>query len=310
MQRVGWWLALGQFMVRESLKRKYNKHQETIVLTNTASSTTHTLEIAAKTDPGILRSLNEDSIATVNDLGLLVLADGMGGYQSGDVASSLTTQIIVEGLARELQGKLNNGSDVATLVENVVKRANKAIYLEGQQSAQRVYNSQSQAMGSTLALLLFRNNQVTMAHVGDSRIYRLRANRLELMTHDHSLLQEQIDLGILSTDAAATSHNRHLVTRGLGLQDEVEVTLAEHEAVPGDIYLVCSDGLNDMVDNADIELVLNSLQANLPLAASQLVMIANDNGGEDNISVILAKVRSQTTPDAKKRGFFAWLFGR
>jgi len=138
----------------------------------------------------------------------------------------------------------------------------------------------------------------------------LRANRLELMTHDHSLLQEQIDLGILSTDAAASSHNRHLVTRGLGLQDEVEVTLAEHEAVPGDIYLVCSDGLNDMVDNADIELVLNSLQANLPLAASQLIMIANDNGGEDNISVILAKVRSQTTPDAKKNSFFAWLFGR
>ena len=123
-------------------------------------------------------------------------------------------------------------------------------------------------------------------------------------------MQEQIDLGILSTDAAATSHHRHLVTRGLGLQTEVEVTLDEHEAVPGDIYLVCSDGLNDMVDNADIELVLNSLQANLPLAASQLIMIANDNGGEDNISVILAKVRSQTTPDTKKNGFFVWLFGR
>jgi len=90
----------------------------------------------------------------------------------------------------------------------------------------------------------------------------------------------------------------------------VDVTLNEHEALPGDIYLVCSDGLNDMVDNADIELVLNSLQANLPLAASQLVMIANDNGGDDNISVILAKVSSQTTPDAKKNGVLSWLFGR
>ena len=275
-----------------------------------APSTSLSLEIAAKTDPGILRSLNEDSIATVNDLGLLVLSDGMGGYQSGDVASRLTTQIIVDGLTRELQGKPNNGSDVATVVEDVVKRANHAIYLEGQQRAQRVHNSHDQAMGSTLALLLFRNNRVTLAHVGDSRIYRLRANRLELMTHDHSLLQEQIDQGILSAEAAATSHNRHLVTRGLGLQAEVEVTLDEREALPGDIYLVCSDGLNDMVDNTDIELVLDSLQANLPLAASQLVMIANDNGGDDNISVILAKVRSQTTPDAKKNGFFAWLFGR
>ncbi len=279
-------------------------------MTNTASSRSLSLEIAAKTDPGVLRSMNEDSVATVDDLGLLVLSDGMGGYQAGDVASRITTQVIVEGLTQELRGKLDNSADVASVVENVIKRANKAIYLEGQQRAQRDHNIQTQAMGSTLALLLFRNNRVTMAHVGDSRIYRLRANRLELMTHDHSLLQEQIDQGILSTDAAATSHNRHLVTRGLGLQAEVEVTLDEREVLPGDIYLVCSDGLNDMVDNADIELVLNSLQANLPLAASQLIMIANDNGGEDNISVILAKVGIQTTPDAKKNGFFAWLFGR
>lgn len=279
-------------------------------MTNTASSRSLSLEIAAKTDPGVLRSMNEDSIATVDDLGLLVLSDGMGGYQAGDVASRITTQVIVEGLTQELRGKLDDSADVATVVENVIKRANKAIYLEGQQRAQRVHNIQTRTMGSTLALLLFRNDRVTMAHVGDSRIYRLRANRLELMTHDHSLLQEQIDQGILSTDAAATSHNRHLVTRGLGLQAEVEVTLDEREVLPGDIYLVCSDGLNDMVDNADIELVLNSLQANLPLAASQLIMIANDNGGEDNISVILAKVGIQTTPDAKKNGFFAWLFGR
>lgn len=298
-----------QFRVRESL-RKYNKHPGTTVLTTPASSAPLSLEIAAKTDPGVLRSLNEDSIATVNDLGLLVLSDGMGGYQSGDVASNLTTQVIVEGLTRELQGKPSHGNDVAALVESVIKRANNAIYLEGQQRAKRTLNAQDQTMGSTLALLLFRNNQVTMAHVGDSRIYRLRANRLELMTHDHSLLQAQIDQGILSAEAAATSHNRHLVTRGLGLQPEVEVALDVREALPGDIYLVCSDGLNDMVDNTDIELVLNSLQANLPLAASQLVMIANDNGGEDNISVILAKVSSQTTPDAEKSGFFSWILGR
>jgi len=277
-------------------------------LTNAACSSPLSLEIAAKTDPGILRSLNEDSIATLSDLGLMVLADGMGGYQSGDVASSLATQIIVEGLAKELQDKPDN-SDVVSIVEDVVKRANQAIYLESQQRSEHVHSSQSQAMGSTLALLLFRNNQITLAHVGDSRIYRLRANRLELMTHDHSLLQEQIDQGILDSEAAATSHNRHLVTRGLGLQAEVEVTLDQREALPGDVYLVCSDGLNDMVDNTDIELVLNSLQANLPLAASQLVMIANDNGGDDNISVILAKVGAKTTPDAKKNGLFSWLFG-
>jgi len=279
-------------------------------LSTTALNTPLSLEIAARTDPGTLRSLNEDSIATVDELGLLVLSDGMGGYQSGDVASRITTQVIVEGLTQALKDKTHQDSGVAAIVEAVVKRANRAIYLEGESRAQREHTSREQAMGSTLALLLLKNNHVTLAHIGDSRIYRLRANRLELLTHDHSLLQEQIDQGILSAEAAATSHNRHLVTRGLGLQAEVEVALDACEALPGDIYLLCSDGLNDMVDNADIELVLNSLQANLPLAASQLVMIANDNGGEDNISVILAKVGTHTSPAAKKNGFFGWLFGR
>jgi len=278
-------------------------------LPHASSSPRLSLEIAAKSDPGLLRSLNEDSIATVSELGLLVLADGMGGYQSGEVASRLTTHIIVEGLTRGLQGRSDTSSDVSELVQTSVKRANRAIFLEGQQRAQRTSNSQDQAMGSTVALLLFRNNHVTIAHVGDSRVYRLRADHLELMTHDHSLLQEQIDQGILSAEAAANSHNRHLVTRGLGLQAEVEVSLVGSDVLPGDIYLACSDGLNDMVDNADIERVLGALHANLPLAASQLVMIANDNGGEDNISVILAKAGLHSTPAAKK-SLFARLFGR
>ncbi len=276
----------------------------------TASSPILSLEIAAKTDPGILRTLNEDSIAMVSELGLLVLSDGMGGYQSGDVASSITTQVIVEGLTQALKDTPQHDGKLAAVVENVVKRANRAIYQEGLQRAKRVHSSQEQAMGSTLALLLFHGNHVTMAHVGDSRIYRLRANQLELLTHDHSLLQEQIDLGILSAEAAASSHNRHLVTRGLGLQAEVEVALDAFDALPGDIYLLCSDGLNDMVDDADIQLVLSSLQANLPLAASQLVMIANDNGGEDNVSVILAKAGTACPPVAEKKSFFARLFGR
>lgn len=274
------------------------------------SSPPLSLEIAAKTDPGVLRSLNEDSIATADELGLLVLSDGMGGYQSGDVASSITTQVVIEGLTQDLKNMAAHDNDVATVIRNVVKRANRAIFTEGERRAERTPGSQGQAMGSTLALLLLRNNHVTLAHVGDSRIYRLRAGKLELMTHDHSLLQEQIDQGVISVEAAATSHNRHLVTRGLGLQAEVEVSTDGWAAELGDLYLLCSDGLNDMVDNADIERVLTSLQANLPLTASQLVMIANDHGGEDNISVILARVGLNPSPATKKPGFFAWLFGR
>lgn len=269
-----------------------------------------TLEIAAKTDPGRLRTINEDSIVTDGDLGLLVLSDGMGGYQSGDVASRITTQVIAEGLKASLQDPANRKRDVSAIVEDVVKRANRAIFKEGQRRAETIHGSQEQRMGSTLALLLLRDNRITLAHVGDSRIYRLRDHRLELMTHDHSLLQAQIDQGVLTAEAAATSHNRHLVTRALGLQADVDVALDACEAKAGDLYLLCSDGLNDMVDNDDIELVLDALQANLPLAASQLVMIANDNGGDDNISVILAKVGTGGRPAARKPGLLGWLFGR
>lgn len=267
-------------------------------------------EIAAHSDPGLLRNLNEDSIATVGELGLLVLADGMGGYQSGDVASRLAVHIIVEGLTHGLRERPDTQGAVADLVRTCIERANRAIRMEGKRHVQRNDTLQEQAMGSTVAVVLLRNNHATIAHVGDSRVYRLRDGGLELLTHDHSLLQEQIDQGILSTEAAATSHNRHLVTRGLGLQSEVSVSLVEKDVLPGDLYLVCSDGLNDMVDNSDIERVLDLLQANLPLAASQLVMIANDNGGEDNISVILAKAGLHASPTAKKNGFLAWLFGR
>ena len=277
---------------------------------NPATRRKLTLEIAAKTDPGRLRTVNEDSIVTDGDLGLLVLSDGMGGYQSGDVASSITTQVIAEGLKASLQDPANRQRAVSTIVESVVKRANRAIFKEGQRRTETIHGSQEQRMGSTLALLLLRDDRITLAHVGDSRIYRLRDHRLELMTHDHSLLQEQIDQGVLTAEAAATSHNRHLVTRALGLQADVDVTLDACEAKAGDLYLLCSDGLNDMVDNDDIELVLDALQANLPLAASQLVMIANDNGGDDNISVILARVGAGGRRAAGKSGLLGWLFGR
>lgn len=267
------------------------------------------LEIAAETDTGLIRNLNEDSIATVGKLGLLVLADGMGGYKAGNVASKLAVSSIVDVVEAGL--KKQPGRDVAELLRNAIKGANRVIFEESQKFAQRNTGpGQEQVMGSTVALLLLRDGQVTIAHVGDSRIYRLRSGRLALMTHDHSLLQEQIDLGMVSAQDAVASHNRHLVTRGLGLQADVNVTLGNWPAQFGDVYLVCSDGLNDMVDDADIELVLNSLQANLPLAARQLVMIANDNGGEDNISVILAKVGHEPAATSVIGAFFSRLFGR
>lgn len=274
-----------------------------------AAISTTSLEIAAETDVGLIRNLNEDSIATIGKLGLLVLADGMGGYKAGNVASALATRSIVEVVAGHL--KENAGVSVADMLRIAIETANRLVFQESRQLSQRAAAADhEQVMGSTVALLMLHDDRVTIAHVGDSRVYRLRNGRLELMTHDHSLLQEQIDLGMLSAKDAETSHNRHLVTRGLGLRDDVDATVSECAAQIGDIYLLCSDGLNDMVDDADIELALNSLQANLPLAARQLVMIANDNGGEDNTSVILAKIGPRPGTLEPVKAFFSRLFGR
>jgi protein phosphatase len=171
----------GRYQVRES-NGKYNKPGVTFAVFADISSAP-SLEIAARTDPGILRSLNEDSIATVEEIGLLVLADGMGGYSAGDVASKLATSTIVDVVTRRL--RKNPDGQIAALVQRAVKIANGAICLESLQRAQRSSQNPDQAMGSTVALLLFRNDRVTISHVGDSRVYRLREHRLELMTHDH-----------------------------------------------------------------------------------------------------------------------------
>jgi protein phosphatase len=155
-------------------------------------------------------------------------------------------------------------------------------------------------MGTTLALALFHGERVTLAHVGDSRIYRLRDGELQLLTRDDSLLRDQIDLDLIDAQDAGGSHNRHLVTGALGIHEDVALHLQEQDTCDGDLYLLCSDGLHDMVDDADIGLILQALQANLPLAASHLVQLANDLGGHDNISVALVRLQSRAA------GWHAW----
>jgi protein phosphatase len=145
-------------------------------------------------------------------------------------------------------------------------------------------------MGTTLVMALFCDDQVTVAHIGDSRLYRLRGETFSAITRDHSLLQEQIDSGMISAEEAKFSQNKNLVTRALGVDPEVETEIHEYPVLPGDIYLLCSDGLNDMVEDEEIQLTLQMLAANLELAATQLIQMANDNGGRDNVSVILVKV--------------------
>jgi protein phosphatase len=250
------------------------------------------LEFASATDPGRVRSHNEDSIGLDPEVGLAVLADGMGGYNAGEVASGIAVAVVSAEIKRALNGCSLHTVDPetgATGAERIARehsaKANTSIF-EAARS-----QPQYSGMGTTLVVALFFDNRVCVAHVGDSRLYRLRGDKFEQITRDHSLLQEQIDSGMITREAAKLSQNKNLVTRALGIDAEVDTEVHVYETQPGDTYLLCSDGLSDMVEDEDMQLTLTSLQANLQLAADQLVQQANDNGGRDNISVILIKVK-------------------
>ncbi|MBV8281569.1 MAG: Stp1/IreP family PP2C-type Ser/Thr phosphatase [Candidatus Eremiobacteraeota bacterium] len=263
------------------------------------------LEISSISDPGMVRSHNEDSVSTDVRHGLVVLADGMGGYNAGEVASGMATTVIVT----ELQGLLERhqphdvhqktGENYATLMlRDQIAKANTSIFQAAQSQPQYA------GMGTTLVVALFYDNRMMVAHIGDSRLYRLRGDKLTQVTKDHSLLQEQIDAGMITAEQAKFSQNKNLVTRALGIDASVEPELHEYPTQPGDIFLLCSDGLSDMVEDEEIGVTLQTLGTNLNLAAQHLVQLANDNGGRDNVSVILVRVRQ---PYPAARGFLAKL---
>lgn len=249
------------------------------------------LEMVARTDPGMVRNNNEDSVLVNASAGFALLADGMGGYNAGEVASGITTALLSNELVRaqaagdfhrsDKNGRLRGES----VLQQEVARANGAVY----QAARS--QPQYSGMGTTLVAALFTDDRLIAAHIGDSRLYRFRGNELETITRDHSLLQEQIDSGIITAEQARHSTNRNLVTRALGVEPQVDADIGVHEVQPGDIYLLCSDGLNDMVEDGDIATTIQLLSANLAVCADQLIQQANDNGGRDNVSVILIKVK-------------------
>lgn len=249
------------------------------------------LQCVGLTDTGRVREHNEDTIAWDAGMGLLVLADGMGGYNAGEVASGIAVKTIVN-LVREaiehedlsVADPASGMSRVSIILRDAITRANKIIY----QTARTQPNCEG--MGTTVVGALFYNNRVTIAHVGDSRMYRLRGSGFEQVTLDHSLLQELVDRGFYSPEEAQRAANKNYVTRALGVEAAVEVEIQEHPAQRGDIYLICSDGLSDMVEDDDIHLTINTFGANLDTVAKHLVQLSNDNGGKDNISVLLAQV--------------------
>ncbi len=265
------------------------------------------IEFAELTHTGRVREHNEDAIGTNADIGLMVLADGMGGYNAGEVASGIAVQIVTElaaeGAAREELNDIDPHSSLmrqSIILRDAVYRANKIIF----QTAQS--QTHCEGMGTTIVACMFYDDKVSIAHVGDSRAYRLRGGQLEQMSLDHSLLQELVDRGFYSHEEAQRSTNRNYVTRALGVEPTVEVEVHEYDVLPDDIYLLCSDGLSDMVEDDDIHLTISTFNASLDVVGQQLVDLANDHGGRDNVSVMLAQVKEAFPA---KRGLIAKIAG-
>ncbi len=264
----------------------------------------HTLQTASLTDPGRVRDHNEDCIESRPEIGLYVLADGMGGYNAGEVASGMATSLIADGLQEtwQLREVARLGRDEAKamsekLIAEQIARANSAIFTTSQN------NPECAGMGTTLVVCLFFDNFLTVAHIGDSRLYRLRGDdTMEQVTRDHSLLQEQLDSGLITPEEAKLSQNKNLVTRALGIDPTVDAEVHVYETQPNEIYLLCSDGLSDMVEDEEIRLTLITLKTNPNLTVQQLIQSANDNGGRDNISAMLIRVAE---PFGVPRGWLA-----
>jgi len=249
-------------------------------------------EFAALTDVGRTRAHNEDDLRVNPALGLAVLADGMGGYKGGEVASAMAVSLVQASFARWFAqaGLQAPARVVRRALQAATDEANSAIFDAG------LDNAELQGMGTTLVLAAFRPQRVLVGHIGDSRCYRLRNNKLEQLTRDHSLRQQQLDAGAITAEEALISPHRNLVTRAMGVEPQVVLEMHEHTARPDDLYMLCSDGLSEMVPDAQLFTLLNH-DVELQQKASLLVAVANDNGGRDNISVVLARARVGSAPE-------------
>lgn len=245
------------------------------------------LTVYGETDVGQLREHNEDFIGWDVHLGLVLLADGMGGHNAGEVASELAVSSIRDALQDVLGPDMasSNMIDFNDAIREAIVYANEEII--------RMANERLECagMGTTIVVTLFHDDRVIIANVGDSRMYRLRDKEMTQLTTDHSLVQEMLDNGYISEEEAQLSASRNLITRALGIADQVEVDVAQDTLQNGDIYLLCSDGLTDLVTDDEILQLLLQSKDGLKTGCKRLISLANEKGGKDNISVILISLQ-------------------
>ena len=243
-----------------------------------------TVKAFAVSDVGRRRETNEDSFLMDQGQGLFAVADGMGGHAAGEIASRLAIDTLKEALHRDAPARSGASTDDAGVwLRDAVVEANRRIW-----ESIRLHEER-RGMGTTVVVLLRAGNDAVIGHVGDSRIYLLRGGSLHRMTSDHSWVNEQVKLGLLSDDEAQRHPMRNIVTRALGSRPEVIVDLVTAGVLPGDVFVLCSDGLNTMLADEEIRAILEIHRDDPETAGNALVEAANQRGGEDNVTVVVIR---------------------
>jgi serine/threonine protein phosphatase PrpC len=241
------------------------------------------VHISGITDVGVVRQNNEDAIAYDPAQGLAILADGMGGHNAGEVASQLAVETVGQRLL-DILG--DDAPDYAEALTAAVRQANSSVYERSKLIAD------CNGMGTTLVVACFHAGQAHIANVGDSRLYLYRGGEMSQLTRDHSLVADMVEKGFMSAEEARESPQKNIITRAVGLQAEVDVDIYQQALQAGDLYLLCSDGLSDVVDDRAILDCIEDNIADIDALSRQLVDKARQAGGPDNISVIVVQLQA------------------
>ena len=245
------------------------------------------VRVGAVTDIGRKRTQNQDSIGSVPELGLFVVADGMGGHRGGEIASRMAVDVIQSSVRKAIDSSSGKDWDPKTVIRDAIQAANLAIHDHARKTREL------QGMGTTTTALLLKEQTLTIGHVGDSRSYFIRPHAIWQVTRDHSLVQEKLRAGLITRAQMKTDTNKNVITRSVGFEPRVDVDVYQLRVETGDIFLICSDGLSGQIEDEGIlDLVQKNLveQGNLDQTVHKLIEIANENGGDDNISSIVIQI--------------------
>ncbi len=258
------------------------------------------IQFCGKTDVGRRRELNEDTFSTSKKYSIAIVADGMGGRDFGEVASSLFVSTLRSYVRKYFPDSIRDrtredgsgvGEHLLTLFDSWFRSVNDAVYTFG--DLDRKYRE----MGTTVAVLYQQTDFAIIGHVGDSRIYRMRAGKIALLTEDHSFINTQLKAKLITAEEALRSNHRNIITRAIGTRALVKPTLQVRSAKPGDVFLLCSDGLTDLVLDERIEEIMLDSPDDLDATVAALIDEANARGGKDNITVVLGRVVSGNGED-------------